>query len=77
MESHEKVNTWINQNLESLFESYKKNPTKGFVYKPTKLDYIEERQKKEFKEFLMDNAERMITKRRKKLHQSHIREIKS
>ena len=43
METLDMVSSWITDNLDSLFESYKKGPNKGFTYKPTKLDFIEEK----------------------------------
>ena len=31
---------WIEENLDSLFESYNKNPSKNLVFKPTTLEYV-------------------------------------
>ena len=76
MTSQKMIHSWVDANIDSLFASYKKNPSSKFPYKPSCLDFIEERKKKEFRDYLLDVAESIVLKRRKKLHQSHVREIK-
>ena len=68
IETMTRTQQWVDRNLDQLFEQFKKNPTRAgctFEYVPTSMKGQEEMQKEKFRMWLLDIADKKITKRRK------------
>lgn len=61
-----KTQVWVDKNIDSLFESFKQDQTKcSFEYVKSLNDQEEGIQKLNYRNFLLDVAEKKVTKRRK------------